>query len=61
LTQEQKKIEKELAQKQREQKLQQAKKDSGDKTETTLKGYTVKINNFGAFIPHDNRYRPYTP
>lgn len=47
LTQEHKKIEKELAQKQREQKLQQAKKDSRDKTETTLKGYTVKINNYG--------------
>uniref|UniRef100_A0A672PKT3 Calcyclin-binding protein n=1 Tax=Sinocyclocheilus grahami TaxID=75366 RepID=A0A672PKT3_SINGR len=46
LTQEQKKIEKELAQK-RQQKLQQAKKDSGDKTDTTLKGYTVKINNYG--------------
>lgn len=43
LTQEQKKIEKELAQK----RLQQAKKDSGDKTDTTLKGYTVKINNYG--------------
>ncbi len=53
LTQEQKKIEKELAQK----RLQQAKKDSGDKTDTTLKGYTVKINNYGAFIPHDKRYR----
>lgn len=49
LTQEHKKIEKELAQK-RQQKLQQAKKDSGDKTETTLKGYTVKINNYGAFL-----------
>ncbi|XP_026050943.1 calcyclin-binding protein-like [Carassius auratus] len=46
LTQEQKKIEKELEQK-RQQKLQQAKKDSGDKTDTTLKGYTVKINNYG--------------
>lgn len=52
LTQEHKKIEKELAQKQ-QQKLQQAKKDSGDKT---LKGYTVKINNYGAFIPHNNSY-----
>ncbi|ROL44527.1 Calcyclin-binding protein [Anabarilius grahami] len=49
LTQEHKKIEKELAQK-RQQKLQQAKKDSGDKTDTTLKGYTVKINNYGAFL-----------
>ncbi|XP_016103966.1 calcyclin-binding protein-like [Sinocyclocheilus grahami] len=46
LTQEQKKIEKELAQK-LQQKLQQAKKDSGDKTDTILKGYTVKINNYG--------------
>ncbi|XP_018949686.1 calcyclin-binding protein isoform X2 [Cyprinus carpio] len=46
LTQEQKKVEKELAKK-RQQKLQQAKKDSGDKTDTTLKGYTVKINNYG--------------
>ncbi|XP_059418763.1 calcyclin-binding protein [Carassius carassius] len=46
LTQEQKKIEKELEQ-QRQQKLQQAKKDSGVKTDTTLKGYTVKINNYG--------------
>lgn len=46
LTQEQKKIEKELAQK-RQLKEQQAKKDSGDKTETAVKGYTVKINNYG--------------
>ncbi|XP_056600243.1 calcyclin-binding protein [Triplophysa dalaica] len=46
LTQEQKKIEKELAQK-RQMKEQQAKKDSGDKTDTVLKGYTVKINNYG--------------
>lgn len=46
LTQEQKKIEKELAQK-RQQKQQQEKKESGDKTETTVKGYTVKINNYG--------------
>uniref|UniRef100_A0A8C2I6K8 Calcyclin-binding protein n=1 Tax=Cyprinus carpio TaxID=7962 RepID=A0A8C2I6K8_CYPCA len=46
LTEEQKKVEKELAKK-RQQKLQQAKKDSGDKTDTTLKGYTVKINNYG--------------
>uniref|UniRef100_A0A9J7Z523 Calcyclin-binding protein n=1 Tax=Cyprinus carpio carpio TaxID=630221 RepID=A0A9J7Z523_CYPCA len=56
LTQEQKKIEKELAQK-RQQKLQQAKKDSGEKTDTALKGYTVKINNYGRFIPHNNRHR----
>lgn len=49
LTQEHKKIEKELAQK-RQQKLQQAKKDSGDKTDSTLKGYTVKINNYGTFL-----------
>ncbi|XP_051556069.1 calcyclin-binding protein-like isoform X2 [Myxocyprinus asiaticus] len=41
LTQEQKKIENELTQKRQ----QQAKKDSG--TDTTLKGYTVKINNYG--------------
>ncbi|XP_051980956.1 calcyclin-binding protein-like [Xyrauchen texanus] len=41
LTQEQKKIEKELTQKRQ----QQAKKDSG--SDTTLKGYTVKINNYG--------------
>ncbi|XP_026061607.1 calcyclin-binding protein [Carassius auratus] len=48
LTQEQKKVEKELEQKLKlQQKLQQAKKDSGDKTDTTLKGYTVKINNYG--------------
>lgn len=46
LTQEQKMIEKELEQK-RQQKLRQAKKDSGDKTDSTLKGYTVKINNYG--------------
>ncbi|KAI7809692.1 calcyclin-binding protein [Triplophysa rosa] len=46
LTQEQQKIEKELAQK-RQLKEQQAKKDSGDKTDTVLKGYTVKINNYG--------------
>lgn len=39
-------IEKELEQK-RQQKLRQAKKDSGDKTDSTLKGYTVKINNYG--------------
>ncbi|XP_043109854.1 calcyclin-binding protein [Puntigrus tetrazona] len=45
LTREQKEIEKELAQK-RQQKLQQAKKDSADKTDT-LKGYAVKINNYG--------------
>lgn len=56
LTQEQKKIEKELVQK-RQQKLQQAKKDSGEKTDTALKGYTVKINNYGRFIPHNNRHR----
>ncbi|XP_051984768.1 calcyclin-binding protein-like [Xyrauchen texanus] len=41
LTQEQKKIDKELAQKRQ----QQAKKDSA--TDATLKGYTVKINNYG--------------
>ncbi|KAK2861066.1 hypothetical protein Q7C36_005232 [Tachysurus vachellii] len=46
LSQEKKKIEKELAQKQ-QQREQQAKRDSGDKAETTVKGYTVKINNYG--------------
>ncbi len=49
-------IEKELEQK-RQQKLRQAKKDSGDKTDSTLKGYTVKINNYGTFIPNDNWHR----
>uniref|UniRef100_A0A673GBL2 Calcyclin-binding protein n=1 Tax=Sinocyclocheilus rhinocerous TaxID=307959 RepID=A0A673GBL2_9TELE len=47
LTQEQKKIEKELAQKRQQKLQQQSKKDSGDKTDTILKGYTVKINNYG--------------
>ncbi|XP_026989044.1 calcyclin-binding protein [Tachysurus fulvidraco] len=46
LSQEKKKIEKELAQKQ-QQREQQAKRQSGDKAETTVKGYTVKINNYG--------------
>ncbi|GAA6093395.1 calcyclin-binding protein [Tachysurus ichikawai] len=46
LSQEKKKIEKELAQKQ-QQREQQAKRYSGDKAETTVKGYTVKINNYG--------------
>lgn len=49
LTEEQKKIEKELTQK-RQLKEKQAKKDSGDKTETVLKGYTVKITNYGVFM-----------
>ncbi|MCJ8731855.1 hypothetical protein PDJAM_G00204360 [Pangasius djambal] len=46
LSQEQKKIEKELAQKQ-QQREQQAKRDYGDKADTTVKGYTVKISNYG--------------
>ncbi|XP_030631223.1 calcyclin-binding protein isoform X1 [Chanos chanos] len=46
LTQEQKKIEKELTQI-RHQKEQQANKNSGPKTDSALKGYTVKINNYG--------------
>ncbi|XP_076829389.1 calcyclin-binding protein [Brachyhypopomus gauderio] len=46
LSQEQRRMEKELAQK-RLQREQQEKKESGDKTESTLKGYTVKINNYG--------------
>ncbi|KAI4898080.1 hypothetical protein NFI96_032367 [Prochilodus magdalenae] len=46
LLQEQKKIEKELTHK-RLQREQQTKKDSGDKADTTVKGYTVKINNYG--------------
>ncbi|XP_053368381.1 calcyclin-binding protein [Clarias gariepinus] len=46
LSQEQKRIEKELAHKQ-QQRDQQAKRDSVDKTDTTVKGYTVKINNYG--------------
>lgn len=60
LTQEQKKIEKELAQK-RQMKEQQAKKDSGDKTVTVLKGYTVKINNYGVFISHDVHHKSSNP
>lgn len=48
LSQEQKKIEKELAQKQ-QQREQQAKRDSGDKADTTVKGYTVKISNYGVY------------
>lgn len=46
LIQEQKKIEKELTHK-RQIKEQQAKKDSGETRDTALKGYTVKINNYG--------------
>ncbi|XP_062849089.1 calcyclin-binding protein [Trichomycterus rosablanca] len=46
LSQEQKKIEKELALKQ-QQKEQREKGDAGDQVDTTLKGYTVKINNYG--------------
>ncbi|KAL6490206.1 hypothetical protein MHYP_G00005510 [Metynnis hypsauchen] len=46
LSQEQKKIEKELSQK-RLQTEQRAKRDSGDTGDTTVKGYTVKINNYG--------------
>lgn len=48
LSQEQKRIEKELAHKQ-QQRDQQAKRDSVDKTDTTVKGYTVKINNYGVY------------
>lgn len=46
LSQERKNIEKELAQKQ-QQREQQAKSDSGDKTNPAGRGYTVKINNYG--------------
>nr|ADO28075.1 calcyclin-binding protein [Ictalurus furcatus] len=46
LSQEQKKIEKELAQKQ-QQRENQAKRDSEDKADTTVRGYMVKINNYG--------------
>lgn len=46
LSQEQKKIKKELAQKQ-QQRENQAKRDSEDKADTTVKGYMVKINNYG--------------
>lgn len=48
LSQEQKKIEKELALK-RQQSEQQSKRDSGDKADTAVKGYTVKINNYGVY------------
>lgn len=47
LKQEQQKIEKELTQK-RQQKEKDSKRESGDAaTETAVKGYTVKINNYG--------------
>lgn len=46
LSQEQKKIEQELAEKQ-QQREQQAKRDPGDKADSTVKGYTVKISNYG--------------
>ncbi|KAG7329896.1 hypothetical protein KOW79_006118 [Hemibagrus wyckioides] len=46
LLQEKKNIEKEMVQKQ-QQREQQAKRDAGDKAEATVKGYTVKINNYG--------------
>ncbi|KAF7706071.1 calcyclin-binding protein [Silurus meridionalis] len=46
LSQEQQKIEKVLAQKQ-QQREQQVKKDSADQVDTTVKLYTVKINNYG--------------
>ncbi|TSM20243.1 28S ribosomal protein S14, mitochondrial [Bagarius yarrelli] len=46
LSKERKNIEKELTQK-LQQREQQAKSDSGDKTNTTGRGYTVKINNYG--------------
>ncbi|XP_026867156.2 calcyclin-binding protein [Electrophorus electricus] len=46
LSQEQKRLETELAQR-RLQREQRAKKDSGDKADAALKGYTVKINNYG--------------
>lgn len=49
LSQEQKKIEQELAEKQ-QQREQQAKRDSGDKADSTVKGYTVKISNYGECI-----------
>lgn len=48
LSQEQKKIEDELALKQ-QQREQQRKRDSRDKTDTAVKGYTVKINNYGVY------------
>lgn len=48
LSQEQKKIEKELSLKQ-QQREQQAKRDSGEKADTPVKGYTVKINNYGVY------------
>ncbi|TRY98100.1 hypothetical protein DNTS_028464 [Danionella cerebrum] len=48
LTQEQKKIEKDLALAQKRlQKQQQDKTQSQEKTETSIKGYTVKIHNYG--------------
>lgn len=47
LKQEQQKIEKELTQK-RQQKEKESKREPGDAaTETAVKGYTVKINNYG--------------
>ncbi|KAL2097835.1 hypothetical protein ACEWY4_007042 [Coilia grayii] len=46
LKQEQQKIEKELTQK-RQLREQLSKRDSGDSSDPTVKGYTVKINNYG--------------